>query len=422
MRQSISRGYAVSATRGAPVSDLIGSSPIGVAGAIVRTNPEFPLCVWVDSGLVWLGDERAREETFARIIAGTRELEALLGRRGASLVPSSAVWDGEAARPVSCGDEHFLETAGDAEREVLCNLLRIYSPHLIALAGRASTGQGSYRLGHSGRHYAARYFSSVSPLHLDRVAREFRREAGISRIDLLDITPSARDEASGVLIRCIDAQLLAPFTRAHAIICQAMAMRARRLAREGRRVGQMPQPIVTRNRGRAVVHGLDTMFEVEAPDRQRRPSGDKVDPTYLRAEDAVLQFLIELINELPAIEASYDELLPLVLGLSCCRIGKWAPRNENDLLLHYLKEAGGKGAGLSRLMMLPLREQQAFHAELMRRFASAEAQAVKGWWEARLRAGRSYGPRGSRSREGQRPHRPSPHGRPSNRREPRADV
>jgi hypothetical protein len=189
---------------------------------------------------------------------------------------------------------------------------------------------GSRRLAEAADQIATRYIASVSPRHLTRIQDRMRRDQGVARLELMDVNPlgDASLEVGHVELRFVDAQVLLSTTRAHALLVQAIAMRARRLERDGRRVPSGSQALLERNRARAIAHGLSARFEVEAEGRGEKGQS--------RGEKAVTQLLIGLLEDLRdefrALEATFDELAPVVLGLSLERADALPLRNENDLL------------------------------------------------------------------------------------------
>src|SRR5205823_1712999 len=110
------------------------------------------------------------------------------------------------------------------------------------------------------------YLASASQTHLSRVRDSLRRDEGVSRLELMDINPiGLPDLIPNVAVRCLDAQILPATVLAHAILVQALAMRARLLEREGRRVPAVAQHVLDRNRSRAISTGLASSFD-EEPD------------------------------------------------------------------------------------------------------------------------------------------------------------
>jgi hypothetical protein len=281
-RQRLLKGYILAGKEAEAVAkqvckDWRGSPGKGDAPQVsVRIDERHPTSIWLDTGDVWLHTAGARDAMFGRLNDSLRALIREVKARGATLLPnalqSNPVPDWGKA---TCGDEHILETNDDVEREVANNYIRQFTPALIALAGRCGLSSegidrlGSRRLTVSTHHYAARYLPSVSPLHLGRVVRELQREQGISRIDLLDISPVSQltDGSSAIHLRFFDAQILLSTARAHAILAQAMMIRTRRLVQEGRRIGAVRQAIINRNRGRAIASGMSARFETDVDRR-----------------------------------------------------------------------------------------------------------------------------------------------------------
>src|SRR6185437_6911668 len=282
-RQQVRKAYVVSGD-GAPavISRLSAQWPpnktykdIGqISLAFDKRNASD---VILDTGLTWLHNRDDRDHVFGAMAEAVCRLVADVTAAGCQLLPNG-YRNSASGAPLSlqtCGDDHIFETPTDAEREVFSNALRNYTPALIALSGRAAYARDSMdrlcstRLNHSSRHYAARYFASVTPRHIDRVLGELRRDEGISRVDLLDVNPiGISNTAKSVHVRCIDGQIFVSTTRAHAILCQALFIQGRRLARAGRRVAAARQSLIEKNRARAIVDGLLARFELDRPIRE----------------------------------------------------------------------------------------------------------------------------------------------------------
>ncbi|MDB5581955.1 MAG: hypothetical protein JWR80_7131 [Bradyrhizobium sp.] len=396
-RQRITKGYLIHSDRTDFAQEIAHSWPQTSPAKLKLTwSPRRPNQILMSTELQWFHDRRERRQTADLFAEALATLERDVGLKGGELVPNgfrpsqSASW----ANAVT-GDEHFIVTNSDVEREVSCNLFRLYSPALIALSGRSGftvigkEGIASRRLSISTEHFGARYFASASPRHLDRVTHELRRQSGISRIDMLDVAPESDDspEGQGLRIRCIDGQILTSSSLAHALLCQAIALRARRIVRDGRRVGAAPQSFIDDNRARATAFGLNARFEVE---RQARPGQRQGrEPALFRsAGDAALEMIIELIPELQTLEADYDEIAPLVLGLSLRGMGLPGIRNENDLLAVTLPKGAAWPTVLERLR--GWREEERSGASNSLRLANEErygaaSKYVRDWWEILLR-------------------------------------
>jgi hypothetical protein len=395
-RQRLLKGYIVAAEKSEPVLQEIRQRwPHGSSVSLVL-SPKQPSCVWLDTGVVWLHTPRARAEVFGQLAEAVSNLGSQVAARGGHLLPN-AVRTSETERwhDSVCGDEHVLETIDNVEREICCNFIRGHTPTLIALTGRSGLTEhaierlASCHLSTSVRHYAARYLASVSPLHLGRVAQELRREEGVSRIDLLDVSPEGKlaDSAVGVQLRCIDGQTLLSTARAHAILCQAMMIRSRRMARAGRRVGAIRQNLIERNRAHAIAEGLSARFE---RDVYRKAGGDNrghdnSPPTFSSASDFVMDMLMDFQEEFGILEVEYDEVAPLVLGLSLRRMGYAGIRNENDLLRVLRSGSTRRASGVIQLVEALVRDQRGGDlspiSQLNEKSFSEPAKEVRSWWD-----------------------------------------
>ena len=236
---------------------------------------------------------------------------------------------------------------------MLANLLRSHVPTLIAMTGRpvATAGVtrdriGSRWLAASPSHLAARYLASTAPQHLERVKVELRRHDGIARLDRMDIVPDFADDGSPVVIvRCIDAAPSLATARAHALVLAALALRARRLVRDGKRVGNVPQRTLEENRARAIADGLRARFVLdEAPGRNRHGEGraghgEAREPRMVGARDAIRWLLQDLCAEFSNLEAAAEELAPVILPVELPQLGLRRVASDGELL------AGGPRMG-----------------------------------------------------------------------------
>lgn len=324
----------------------------------IRIDPRASHCVWVDTGMTWLHTPRARRACFSQMARRVQELARHVQQAGGQLLPSAArPSPNERWKDLVCGDEHVLETIDDNEKEVYCNLIREYLPLLIALTGRTGAGpegiepHASRRLSDSGQHLAARYFASVSPRHLDRVLQCLRRDEGVGRLDLLDIRPISGDEkgAGSVELRFTDAQILSSSTLAHAMLYQALLIRARRLTRGGRRVGNIPQSLIARNRSRAIAEGLQARFEEGDRGRGAKENSGS-HGRFVAAREKLLELIEDLLPELQALEAEFAEIAPLVVGAGLRLMGHAGLQNENDMLRYVHRQGKVHGAELAALL------------------------------------------------------------------------
>lgn len=437
-RQRIWKGFVVTGQQPRQILSQVlkewtASRP---AALDLRADPRFPINIWLDTGLVWLHTPYARAQCFSQLAAATQRLTQLVRNAGGQLLPNAvrlsttARWE-----EFLCGDRHILETFDDSEKEVYCNLLRVHLPVLIALTGRAGVSPAgvepiaSRRLADSSHHLAARYLTSVSPRHLQRVVQCLRRDQGVGRLELLDVCPTTENDYSGVEVRFTDGQMLLNSVRAQSILYQALLIKARRLTRNGRRIGNMRQSLVERNRARAITDGLQARFEAEGTNRdERRPSKaplqtgqnakgaderERNRAGFILARDAALMLFEELAAEFHVLEVEFAEIAPLVMGAGLRAIGLPAIQNESDMMREWLGQ--GRTQGFDVLSHIPGMMSQfvpdkddALTVLNKQRFGRA-GEHLQRWWELTLKApvGSSSESRApSKSRKDQRPQVP----------------
>ncbi len=275
----------------------------------------------------------------------------------------------------------------------MCNLFRRHLPVLIAVFGRAGAGNdgvepiGSRLLSESGRHLAARYLASVAPAHLARVTQALRRDDGIDSLAAMDVLPVATPAVSGVEVRAADGKALLSTTAAELLLYQALAMRARRVARGGDREPEVPQGVVERDRVRAIADGPAARLEVLPPKPLGEWDGRPQPRTGWRA---FLDLVESLRYEFKALAATFEEVAPLVVGTGLRAVGVPGLVTENDYLrdLHRQCAAGQKklaaevSGRCTRYAPATAGELAARNAELF----AAPTQAVWDWWQSWLTA------------------------------------
>jgi hypothetical protein len=351
LRQRLGKGYVVDDPEVA--RRLIGA--VYASGAIrVVAGDGGPQSVWFDTGFVAMHTPARRNTVFEQLAVAVRESARELRAAGAQLLPCgvrtgpAVPWSGALV-----GDGHALEVADEVERELITNLFRNSVPALVALTGRGGitetkvSREGSRRLAESRSHVSTRYLASTSSEHLGRVVRALRRDEGIARLDRMDVDPlgDESDDVRHVRLRFVDGSAFLATARAHAILLQAVAMQARRLRREGRRVGHVPAGLLDRNRAHAVSRGLGATFEVEEPRtagrRRRRDAARPTPATRSEAAPSAVAGLIDgLRDELQILEATYEELAPVLSGL-VLGDARELPRTEDELLRAWAREGRG---------------------------------------------------------------------------------
>lgn len=362
----------------------------------LQTDHRWPATIWLDTGLVWLHTPAARANLFVLLSQAVRATAEAVKGAGGILLPN-------AVRPFAsqpwyrflCSDRHFLETESEVERAIFCNLLRCHLPVLIALSGHAGAGPegveniGSRRLAESTHHFAPHHFAAVSPAHLTRMAQFLRQEEGVPQLWMLDVNPrgDTRIGIEEVELRCIDGQMLLPTVRAQALLFEALLIRARRWAREGKSAPKCWQGGLNRNRARAISDGLQSRFEPE-PELNAQNKRDPRNSVFLlSARVALLNLIEDLQYELQVLEAQYEEFEPLTLGITLRRLGKAALQNESDMLrLIQRQSRGQREVFIDRVAYLL--SDPASVDNLLRwnhqRFPD-QSKAVTEWWEHLLR-------------------------------------
>jgi hypothetical protein len=355
LRQRILKGFIVAADDPAAVVRAVEFRPPGLGSLRLYTEERSPGTVWLDTGMVWLTDPAVRAGLRRELAQGAVALAAAIRAEGGRLVPGG--WLGARGGGTwLCPDLHAVEVLTDTQRELCANLLRSWVPELVAMTGHAAFGgsrverEGSRRLADAGDQLATRYLASASPVHLGRIRDSLRRDEGVSRLELMDVNPiGLPGSVPNVVVRCIDAQILPATVLAHALIVQAMAIAARKLERDGRRVPAGQQTALDRNRSRAISSGLAAQFDAVTdrarPDRGRnekarndrsRPESPQSAP----ARDRTLKLLEELTPHLQAVRAQADELAPVAVGLTMAGSHPLAVRGETDLLGRWSRDGG----------------------------------------------------------------------------------
>ena len=392
-RQLVGKGYVVASQRAGRrpediVTSLFASSPLGPPATpplirALRREKATPTALYLESGLVWMHTRRQRDSHFHTLQELTRILVDEVKRRGGTLLPNAVRIDSrQPITSVLCGDMHIVEAADPIEQATYCNLLRFHLPELIALTCRASASPdsveslGSRRLSHSRRHFPARHFESVNKKYLDLLRSPWRRDAGVVSLDLLDINPCMRSGTGHVGLRVIDGQIQWASVRAHAMLVQALLIRARRMSREGRSVPCVPQEVLERNRARVIAAGLSAKIEsTEGWSRSVR--------------GAVIELLEDLSEEFQALEAEYDELAPLLIGPALRQMGRSAVQNESELL-RTIRRQCEPGEFIQRIERLILRATPADADELLvvnEQLSPVPASLIRHRWKVLLGEG-----------------------------------
>ncbi|MBL7258010.1 hypothetical protein [Paractinoplanes lichenicola] len=371
------------------VAKLVERPPALPRGMSLRGSPERGI-LWIDTGPVWLLDPGVRQRLTRNLAEATTLLADALARRLGELVPNA--WLPAADGPGwLCADLHAVEVANDTQRELCANQFRRFVPELIALTGRAAFGpghveaSGSRRLAEATDHVPARYLDSASQAHLGRMRESLRRDHGIARLEHMDVNPLGGPAYPfpAVELRCIDGQLLPRTAVAHALLVQAIAMAARRLEQEGRRVPPIPDRVLDRDRSRAIATGIAARLE---NDLKNRPPA---------ATMRLVELIDTLVPELAAMQVEPAELATLTGGLSILDAHPRAVCGENDLW-----RAEPLGDRLGRRLTDPKWLATDHLAAVNQQLAPGATAMATRFWEDRLAAQRTPRRRAGRSSAG----------------------
>ncbi len=408
-RQRIRKGYVLWSPNAEQATQALSDpgSPAQAAarsaGMTIQTDARIPHALWLDTGSLWLHTTGERERLLGQLGRVVTELSQHASAAGALLLPNAVRLQSDASW-LTCGDEHSIETTGDAEQSTFCNLVRRYLPELIALTGRAGAGPegieqlGSRRLADSDRHITAREFKSLAPSYLSHVVKSLIRDEGVRRLDLLDIVPitdaTTADGRAWVDLRFVDGQASFRTTMAHAILFEALLIRARRMVAQGKSAPAVAQSLLDRNRSYAIAHGLEARLESKnARQRPRQGNGRSSDkrengkPKPIKRvalRTSLLKLLSSLEYEFQALEVVPHELSPLLLGLSLRDWGVSGIQNENDLLKLQLGDCPPEAMSerVSRVMLHS--RSPDMMSSLNRQHFRQPTQAFETIWRERL--------------------------------------
>jgi hypothetical protein len=261
-----------------------GAPPTGKSRGPVELTPGAGGTSVLRPPLTWLGSPAARQDWVT-------SMALTLGAVSGKPLPPGANGIAPAV------DRHVLEVGSTAEQTVLCNLVRRYSPLLIALTGRSAAGVR--RLGGARDQVAARHLDAADAEFRMLLEAHLRRVEGFEAIDRTDVHPSAEpDGTPTVVVQCIDAAATLAGARAHALLLAAFALRARRLVQDGVAVEPVAQRVVDENRARAVASGL-----------RARPADDGRSTLRGRTRELLADVLaVELDN----LDTQPEELFPIL--------------------------------------------------------------------------------------------------------------
>lgn len=412
-RQQISKAYVVAGPDPKKIvekvvreqSQIVANRAPGISLRGLRRSPSV---IVLDTGLVWLHTRRAREAMFAKLCDCVRIIASAVGQAGGLLLGNAVRIDKDNSwRFFLCSDQHRLETSDELETATLCNLLRLHLPVLIAITGRAGADPGgiealgSRRLSDSTHLHAPYYLLTASVEHLKRMSECLRRDGGVQRMDFLDVYPTTVDNGAGLVeINFNDGQMLVANTRAQALLYQALLIRARRRARNEQTIPPIDHKLLSRNRERAIAGGMEARFEEEVDD-VRRDRRAKI--PFRSAGDVWHEVAEHLQYEFQVLETAYEEIAPLVQGVTLRRLGHAALQNENDLLRMLYRRCKGRPNHFLQTMAAFVNDQReeanlpSFNEQLL----AGPSADVRDWWEQFLRVSPEDRmlPRGSNPRE-----------------------
>ncbi|MEU1545157.1 hypothetical protein [Nocardia sp. NPDC005745] len=363
-------------------------------------NANRPGCLWIDTGPVWISDPAQRSALVCALADVVSAAAEQVRQAGGTLLPSGISWGGPPHRRL-CEDGHSVEVADDLQREILSNLIRRYVPELVALSGRALfvagrvNGRGSLRLAESKDQVSTRYIASASVRHLRRVEQALRRDDRVSGFAVMDVNPVGDTELEipNVSVRCLDAQIFPSSAVAQAVVLQALAVRARMMERDGRRMPAVPQRMLDRNRSNAIARGMGGEFEREADDPRKALEQATVRRS---AAESVSDLLDDLDAELRAMQIEPREILPLLSAPELAKLHPEYAQTENDLLAVWSRQ---HAFGVEQIAAL-LRDRATLADDQLtrhnRRVAPGSLGTLEAAWRTKLTA---------------RPRRSTPNGR-----------
>lgn len=397
-KQTVIKGYIVDGENSsAIIRETVKSSPFQIGNTVfnLRTFPRYPKAIYIDSGAKWLHNRVVRDEFWREFAYAATHIAEKIKNLGGVMLPNAVrpsadkLW-----RDYLCDDIHILQTSDDLETAVFCNLLRNNLPSLIALTGNAGAtgnqahGVGSLRLLEGVQQYTPHHLISATPAYLKRVQQCLRNDFGVQDLNSLDVYPFLNEsgKAISVVLRFNDGQTMLSTVRAQAILYQALFISARKRAREAYIPSPVDYKILMHNRARAIAKGIQANFEPEPPrenyQHHNRRSPKKQFPNR-PAVEVLLQIFEDLQNELQTLEVVYDEIAPIILGLTLRKMGRPALVIESD----WLKMAGKgtrKNNGNLPSFLSQIIDSQNNDQDLKfwnEKWFSESAQEVREWWE-----------------------------------------
>ena len=326
-QQRITKGYLISGDADR-VQQFLNKQSGREASGIQLHSPGGRILEFRTSWVL-MADPTIRAEMRDSLVAAVLEVGHTASQQGLRLLPSATRPKG--ARTWSdwtCGDRHEISIPSTTELEIVSNAFRASTGLIVALTGRSAI-EGtvdrthSARLLHSTDQLYARYVTSASPRNLKQVSDELRRTSGIRSLDVMDVYPGSDGSQLVCTVKAIDAQAFVDTTLAHALLVQALAMRSRRSARHGSRIGRMPDQLLQKQRLVAITEGLAGRVRLDVP-----KSADRSEAPVTSFEVLARDLSTDLLPEFGSLQATFAEISP-VLGWT---VDGSLPRNENEFM------------------------------------------------------------------------------------------
>lgn len=347
--QRLSKGYVIAGDPKHVTRVLSRLNDTYIAGIHVAVpDPKGrAITLWAPWALLF--DRHVRDDYRDGLVAAVTTLSATIRKENCALLPSAVRGTpGTRWSEWVCGDVHEVALLSSVEAERANNLLREFTPHLIAVTGRAGIDAerienlGSRRLAESTEHLATRHLASASPRNLEVISTELRRTSGLSSLASMDVHPSdgGRDRLS-CTVRAVDGQAFVGTSIAHALTIQAIVMHARRLVRDSLPLAASSQELLEAQRAAAIMTGVGARVPVHSGAGRR-------DNHQTASMSVLVREMFDLLEpEFGTLEAAFREVVP-VLGWTVLPPG--FPRNETEFIATRCPK---DSAGLAALIGSP---------------------------------------------------------------------
>lgn len=372
-RQLIGKAYVTSAE----LEDAALKALSAIPGVRVQRDPRNRSALLFVSDLVWPYSRVARQVWFDSLERSVQACHRALAESRIGLMPAAVgASNRNRVRAHLCADRHSVVVHDELEQAAACNWLGRSGPTIQSFCGRALVTTNGVerthsRLGLESVNFPAIEWQETDAAHVSRMTRFLKEVDGIPKIERLEVFPSRQPPHLLVNSAISDATMWLSTARAVAILHQAICMRARRAARDGQQPPLGWRVATERNRARVFASGPAAALE----------------PAKEPAWNRLLAVLLELRPELRALDVSYDEIAPLVVGPGLRKFGLPGLCSENDVIRLILTQSKSDRAKaveqLTRQAMLaPLTDPMT--AENARAFPG-QVEALRHWWQAQLR-------------------------------------